>query len=116
MLAEYLRSWRVKDLQFAIAEAVRPGVRFDYQPNSRWSVQGSFLMSRGQGFHTYDNVQNEFLVSYVKPMRGAVNDGTGETPVSYPLRFSFGLQQQTFYDFPGGGRTTVLPVIRLTLF
>jgi len=73
-------------------------------------------MSRGQGFHTYDNVQNEFLVSYVKPMRGAVNDGTGETPVSYPLRFSFGLQQQTFYDFPGGGRTTVLPVIRLTLF
>jgi len=116
MLAEYLRSWRVKDLQFAIAEAIRPGVRFDYQPNSRWSVQGSFLMSRGQGFHAYDNVQNEFLVSYVKPMKGAVNDGTGETPVSYPLRFSFGLQQQTFYDFPGGGRTTVLPVVRLTLF
>ena len=29
----------------------------------------------------------------------------GEVPVSYPMRFSFGVQQQTFYDFPGSSRT-----------
>jgi hypothetical protein len=32
------------------------------------------------------------------------------------LRFSVGLEQQTFYDFPGQGRSTFLPIIRLTLF
>jgi hypothetical protein len=36
--------------------------------------------------------------------------------VSYPLRFSVGVQTQTFYDFPGHGRTDVLPVIRLNFF
>jgi hypothetical protein len=66
--------------------------------------------------HTYDNVQNEFTVSYVKGWRGALNDGTGTTSVSYPLRFSVGIQQQTFYSFPGQGRSTFLPIIRLTLF
>ena len=95
---------------------MRPGFRFDYQPSSHWDVQGSFLLSRGEGMHVYDNVQNEFTVSYVKGWRAALNDGTGSRSVSYPLRFSVGLQQQTFYDFPGQGRSTFLPIIRLTLF
>jgi hypothetical protein len=33
------------------------------------------------------------------------------------MRFSFGLQQQTFYDFPGSAnRNTLLPIVHFTLF
>jgi hypothetical protein len=45
-----------------------------------------------------------------------VKDGGGEVPVAYPMRLAFGVQQQTFYDFPGSSRTTVLPVVHFTLF
>jgi hypothetical protein len=40
----------------------------------------------------------------------------GEVPVAYPMRFSIGIQQQTFYNFPGSSRSTVLPIVRFTLF
>ena len=45
-----------------------------------------------------------FLLSYVRPVHGSLKDGIGEVPVSYPMRFSIGVQQQTFYDFPGPAR------------
>jgi tetratricopeptide (TPR) repeat protein len=115
-LAEDLRSWRVQGTQYAIAQALLPGGRFDFRANPRWSVQGSFLLSRGDGFHAYDNVQSEFSISYVRPLRSMLKDGSGEIPVSYPMRLSFGMQQQTFYDFPGSSKTTLLPVVHFTLF
>ena len=59
---------------------------------------------------------NQFLVSYVRSVQRPLNDGLGDVPVTYPLRFSFGLQQQTFYNFTGGNGTKVLPIVRLTLF
>jgi tetratricopeptide (TPR) repeat protein len=116
ILGEYLRSWRVEGTQFAIAQAMRPRARFEYRANSRWSVQGSFALSRGQGFHAYDNVESQFLVSYTRPVRRRFDDGTGDMPVDYPSRFSFGLQQQTFYNFGGQRRTVILPVVNLRLF
>ncbi len=116
VLAEDLRSWRVQNTQYVIAQALLPGGRFDFRANTRWSLQGSFILSRGAGYHAYDNAQSEFLVSYVRPIHGSLRDGIGEVPVAYPMRFSFGVQQQTFYDFPGSGRTTVLPIVHFTLF
>jgi tetratricopeptide (TPR) repeat protein len=117
VLAEDLRSWRVLGTDYAIAQALLPGGRFDFRATPRWSVQGSFVLSRGSGYHSYDNVQSEFLVSYVRPLRGSVRDNLGQVPVSYPMRFSFGLQQQTFYDFPGSAnRNTLLPIVHFTLF
>jgi len=116
VLGEYLRSWRVINENFAIAQAIRPGARFEYRPTNRWQVTGSFTLSRGEGFHTYDNAQSEFLVSYLQPMRRRFDDGTGPVRVSYPSRFSFGLQQQTFYNFNGQASTTILPVVRFNLF
>ena len=116
-LAEDLRSWRVQNTQYAIAQALLPGARFEYRASPRWNFQGSFLLSRGMGFHQYDNAQSEFLVSYTREMRGGVRDTAGGVPVSHPLRFSFGLQQQTFYDFGGSAKTTtVLPVVHFSLF
>jgi hypothetical protein len=118
ILAEDLRSWRVQNTQFAIAQALLPGGRFDFRATPRWSVQGSFVMSRGMGYHAYDNVQSEFLVSYTRAIHGNISDGGGEVPVAYPMRFSFGVRQQTFYDFPGSGagKNTVLPIVHFTLF
>jgi len=116
VLAEYLRSWRVQGTQYAIAQALLPGGRFEFRATPRWSVQGSFILSRGSGYHTYDNAQSEFLVSYVRPLPGRLKDSMGEVPVSFPMRFSIGVQQQTFYDFPGSNRTTLLPVVHFTLF
>src|SRR5581483_10957422 len=105
------------DNRFAIAQALRPWGRFEYRPNTRWSVLGAVALSRGAGFHLYDNVQGEFLVSYVKPVQHTLSAVDGEVPVAYPLRFSVGVQQQTFYGFTGrGSATSIVPVIRLSLF
>ncbi|MGA8621089.1 MAG: tetratricopeptide repeat protein [Candidatus Sulfotelmatobacter sp.] len=116
VLAEDLRSWRVQGTQYAIAQAFLPGARFEFRANPRWNFQGNFLLARGEGYHEYDNAQSEFVVSYTRPVRGTSKDGTSGAPVAYPFRFSFGVQQQTFYDFAGSSRTVVLPVIHFTLF
>ena len=65
-----------------------------------WDVQGSFVLSRGMGYHSYDNAQSEFLVSYTRGWRGSVKDGDINVPVSFPMRFSVGVQQQTFLQLP----------------
>jgi tetratricopeptide (TPR) repeat protein len=116
-LAKYIRSWRVEGLEFATAQILVPGARFDYKFNDRWQLNASADFTRGQGFHLYDNVQSGFLISYVKPVRRSFNDGTGAIGVDYPLRFSVGLQQQSFYNFTGDVRTNALrPVIQISLF
>jgi hypothetical protein len=117
ILAEYLRAWRVQDLAFATAQAMRPGFRLDYRPlASHWAVHAAGTWSRGEGFHAYDNVTNEAMVSYTRGLQRPLNDGQGEIPVTYPMRISLGIQQQTFYDFTGKNRNTFLPVIRFNIF
>jgi len=116
-LGKYVRSWRVQDRQFATAQILVPGARVEYKPNDRWSVDGSFDFTRGEGFHLYDNVQSGFLISYMKPLRRSMSDSGGAIPVDYPLRFSVGLQQQSFFNFTGTGSTTALrPVVRISIF
>ncbi len=116
LLAEDLRSWRVQGLQYATAQAFLTGARFDFRANQRWDVQGSFLLSRGDGYHQYDNAQSQFLISYSRPVQGTLRDGNGGVSVGYPFKISFGVQQQTFYDFAGSSKTTLLPVVNFTLF
>src|SRR5207302_10719466 len=64
VLGEYLRSWRVQDKRFAMAQAVRPAARVSYQPSPEWSFDGNFAMTRGQGVHSFDNFETGVLVSY----------------------------------------------------
>src|SRR5579863_787278 len=116
VMADLDRAWKVQDSNFATAQAVRPVANFEYHKSPQWSFEGSFALSRGQGFHTYDNTQSGFLISYMKPLRGALREGGEEIPVAYPLRFSFGIQQQTFYNFSGNTSSTFLPVVRLGFF
>jgi tetratricopeptide (TPR) repeat protein len=116
-LGKYIRSWRVQELTFATAQILMPGARIEYRPNERWSIDGSIDFTRGEGFHLYDNVQSGFLISYVKPIRRSVNDVNGSFNVDYPLRFSVGLQQQSFFSFTGtGGTTAFRPVVRISIF
>lgn len=116
-LAKYVRSWRVQGTEFVTAQILVPGMRVEVKPNPRWTVDGSVDFTHGQGFDLYDNVQSGVMVSYMKPLRRSVNDGTGAIAVDYPLRFSAGLQQQTFYNFSGSGKTSSYrPVIRISLF
>jgi tetratricopeptide (TPR) repeat protein len=116
VLAEDLRSWRVQGTQYALAQAFLPGGRFEFRANPRWNVQGSFLLSRGEGFHQYDNAQSEFVVAYTHASGGISKLGGEGSTVAYPFRLSLGIQQQTFYSFAGGSRSTILPVIHFTLF
>lgn len=117
VLGKYIRSWRVQDLTFATAQALIPGARFEYKPNERWSFDGSMDFARGEGFHLYDNVQSGFLISYVRPIRRSVNDVNGSLNVDYPLRFSVGLQQQSFFSYTGiGGTSSFRPVARISIF
>src|ERR1041384_4554799 len=96
---------------FAPGACRMPRLRLDYKPlASHWAVHASGTWSRGQGFHAYDNVSNEVLVSYTRGFERPLDDGHGEIPVTYPMRISFGIQQQTFYDFTGSNRNTILPV------
>ncbi len=113
VFGEYLRSWRVQDQQYAIAQAIRPAFNLEVKPNMRWTFSATGVWSRGEGYHAYDNVTNSFLVSYVRTVERPLSDGV---PVTYPLRFSLGLEQQTFYDFVGQVQTQVRPVVRFTLF
>jgi len=115
-LGEYIRAWRVQELSYATAQMMRPAVEVRWQPNSRWSADGHFAFSRGQGFHAYDNMQSSFFISYVRPFRRTIADGAGEVPVEYPLRFSVGIQQQNFFNFTGRDQSRFRPVVRLTLF
>jgi tetratricopeptide (TPR) repeat protein len=117
ILAKYVRSWRVQGLEFTTAQILVPGARFEYKINEHWSASAAFDLTRGEGFHTYDNFQTGFLVTYVKPLHRTVNDGKGSLAVDYPLRISGGLQQQTFYSFTGSGSTSSFrPVIKVSIF
>ncbi len=116
VLGEYIRSWRVQDLSYWIAQALVPAAQVEWKPNRRWTVGGDFTFSRGMGIHDYDNVQSSFLISYVKPLRRNVSDSFGQVPVEYPIRISFGLQNASYFNFTGSHQTILSPLIRLTLF
>ena len=115
-LAKYVRAWRVQDLFFATAQVMEPGFRFSYKPTNRWTIEANGTLSRGEGFHSYDNVQGGVLISYVKPLRRMLDDGRGDVPVEYPIRFSLGVQQETFFNFTGRAQPMVVPIVRLSLF
>jgi hypothetical protein len=113
VVAEFLRAWRVEGDRYAIAQTLRPRFGLDAQINPRWTLSASGAWSSGRGFHAYDNVASSFLLSYSRERRGK-RIGSETESVAYPMRFSFGLEQQSFYDFPGHGHTQVVPSARLT--
>jgi hypothetical protein len=117
-IGEFIRAWRVQDASFSTGQAIRPAVEGTWQFKKNWLLDGAFAFSRGQGTtaHFYDNVQSGFFISYLKPLRRSMDDGSGSVPIEYPLRFSFGIQDQQFFNATGRGTSQFRPVVRLTLF
>jgi hypothetical protein len=115
-VGEYLRSWRVEEQQFAIAQAFRPAATIDYSIGRNWAVEGSFAYSRNMGFHVYDAVDSGFSVSYAMPFGRAFEENGQKLPLRYPIRFSAGLQQETFFNFSGGNNQQFRPFIRISVF
>lgn len=109
-VAEFLRAWRVEGNLYAIAQTLRPRFGVDAKLNEHWALTAQGAWSSGRGFHAYDNVTTTFALSYTHERGVELNQGFKTVALAHPMRFEFGFQQQSFYDFPGqGGRTQVLP-------
>jgi hypothetical protein len=68
------------------------------------------------GFHVYDAVQSGFAVSYAKALGRSFNDGGEELPLRYPIRFSAGIRQESFFNFTGGNGQQFRPYVSITIF
>jgi len=116
-VGEYVRAWRVEGSQFAIAQAARPSVTMRFSPTRNWSVQGLVAYSRNMGTHFYDAVQSGFAVSYCLPIQRGFEENGVEVPMRYPIRFSAGMQQETFFNFPVGNQSQQFrPYIQISIF
>jgi tetratricopeptide (TPR) repeat protein len=116
VVTEYLRAWRVQGPNFAIAQALRPAGSVHYAPTRNWSVQASVAYSRNMGFHFYDAVQSGFAISYAMPFHRTFKEAGRDVELKYPIRFSAGMQQETFFNFTGGQNQQFRPYLRVTLF
>jgi tetratricopeptide (TPR) repeat protein len=115
-IAEDLRTWRIVATRFGIAQALRPAGTVEFRPTRNWSVQASTSYNSTRGFHVYDAVQNGFFVSYAMPFHRSFQDEGGEVPLQYPIRFSAGLQQESFFNFPGDHSQQLRPYFSISLF
>jgi tetratricopeptide (TPR) repeat protein len=109
--AEFLRAWRVEDLQYARAETLRPRFGVDAKINDHWTLAANGAWSSGRSFHDYDSVTSNLAVTYTRDRSWGK---AAETAAAYPLRISFGFGQQSFYNFGGHDRTQIVPVAQVT--
>ncbi len=115
-ITEDVRSWRVVGSHWGNAQNLRPAATVDFMPNHKWDLQISSAYSSTRSFHVYDAIQNGFSVSYARPFRRKFNDDSGSVVLEYPIRFSAGVQQETFFNFAGGRNQQFRPYVRISLF
>jgi hypothetical protein len=115
-IAEDLRSWRTVGTNSGIAQNLRPAGSFDFAPNRNWDMQFNSAYSSNRSFHVYDAMQNGFTLSYARPFKRKFNDDSGQVVLQYPIRFSAGIQQETFFNFTGGQNQQFRPFVRISLF
>jgi hypothetical protein len=116
VVAEDLRAWRIFGGTSAIAQALRPAGSIQFAPTRNWSVQASAAYSRNMGAHVYDAVQTGFAISYAMPVHRAFKEEGREVELRYPIRFSAGMQQETFFNFTGGTNEQFRPYVSISLF
>ena len=116
VIAQHQRAWRVENNQFAIAQALRPAASVQFAPARNWSVEGTVAYSRNMGFHAFDAVQSGFSLSYAKSVRRSLKEGNDEIPLRYPIRFTVGLQQESFFNFNQGKNQQFRPYVSITIF
>jgi len=115
-ILEDLRSWRVVTANEGIAQDLRPAAQFEYRPNKNWNFQANTSYSSTRSFHVYDAIQGGFSVTYARPVRRKFHDDSGAVVLEYPIRFSGGLQEETFFNFTGGQKQQFRPYVQISLF
>jgi len=115
-IAEDVRAWRIVGPGRGIAQNLRPAGNIRFDPNRKWDFQLSSSYSSTRSFHVYDALQNSFSVSYARPFRRKFKDESGAVDLQYPIRFSAGMQEETFGNFKGGQNQQFKPYIRISLF
>jgi hypothetical protein len=116
-MAEDLRTWRIVGDRYAIAQALRPAGEVDFSPARHWEVQGSVTYNSTRGFHVYDAVQSGFAVSYAMPLHRTYRDAGGtEYRLRYPIRFTGGMQEESFFNFSGKDSQQLRPYFSINLF
>jgi|GEM_PF-354015 len=118
-IVEDIRSWRAvpfSPIRSAISQALRPAAKIDYSPSPHLDIQASSSYESTRGFHVYDVTQNAVSVAYTRPLGRTFNDETGDLHVKYPIRFSGGIQQETFLNFSHGSNQQFRPYFSITIF
>ncbi len=115
-LAEDVRAWRIYQSQWGISQNLRPAGSVDFIPKRNWDLQFSSAYSNVRGFHIYDATQNSASISYSRPLRRMFNENSTPVPLQYPIRFSAGVQQETFFNFPGSQNEKLEPYVEISIF
>ena len=115
-VAEDLRSWRVVGANSGIAQNLRPAGTVDFTPKRNWEIQASSAYSSNRSFHVYDAIQNGLSVSYAMPFQRRFSDDSGPLILKYPIRFSAGIQQESFFNFTGGKNEQFRPYVQVSIF
>ena len=88
----------------------------DIPSDTQLECAGIERLQQHQGFHVYDAVQSGFAVSYAMPFRRGYQEAGKELPLQYPIRFSAGMQQESFFNFPGENTQQFRPYFSISLF
>jgi Flp pilus assembly protein TadD len=115
-LVEDVRAWRIYQNRSGISQNLRPSGSVDFALKRNWDLQLSSAYSSVRGFHLYDATENSLSISYSRSLRRTFNDGSKPVALQYPIRFSAGVQQETFVGFPGAHNQTFRPYAEITIF
>lgn len=115
-IAEDVRAWRTVGTNSGIAQNLRPAGTIDFTPKRNWEIQAQSAYSSNRGFHVYDALQNGIALSYAKPFRRRFSDNPDPIDLKYPIRFSGGIQQETFMNFAGTHSQQFRPYIEISVF
>ncbi len=115
-VVEDVRAWRVVTPRSGIAQAVRYAGTVDFNPTPSWDVQASLSYENTRTYHAYDATQNGVSVSYTKALHRKINDATGEVEAQYPLHFSAGFAQDSFFNYTAGNNQQFRPYVSISIF
>jgi Flp pilus assembly protein TadD len=115
-LAEDVRAWRIYQSRWGISQSLRPAGSVDFIPKRNWDLQFSSAYSSVRGFHVYDATQNRISISYSRPLRRIFTENSTPLALRYPIRFSAGVQEETFFNFSGAQNQKFRPYVEITIF
>lgn len=115
-MLEFLRAWRIVGPNSGLAQNLRPAGWINYGFKRNWNLQYSGSYSSNRSFHVYDAMQNGFSISYAVPVRRRFTDEGGPVMLAYPIRFTAGVQDESFSNFKTGHNNQLRPYIGITIF